>query len=470
MSRTADPASAPDPRGPDPRGPDPRGPDLRGVARLTRRAALGLPLALTGCGLWHDWFGTIKPPIPGVRVPVLRARNALEIGNNPPKVVLPPPVANAAWPQPGGNPAHDMGHLAARPALAEVWKTDIGAGGGYRQKLLAQPVVADGMVFTMDAAGAVRAFDLASGQPRWRARTRGRHIRSTNVGGGIGVADGVLYAANGLGELVALDAAHGTFRWRSNFGAPARSGPTIVAGRVFLTTIEDRLLALDAKDGQQLWSYQATNATTAMLGEPAPAYADGLVVAGFASGEIATLRAESGSVVWTDTLAAPARGGTLLDIASIRGMPAIGGGRVFAIGMGGLAVGIDLPSGRRLWEHAVAGEDGPWVAGEWVFLVTLDQIVTAIRASDGAVAWATQLPRWKNEKDRSDPLTWFGPVLATDRLVVTGTSGEALAISPYTGAIIGRQKLPGGAAPVPPVLAGGTLLLLSDDGRLMALR
>lgn len=440
------------------------------LARLSRRAALTLPLALSGCGLWHDWFGTIKHPLPGTREPVLTARNALAIGATPPPVVLPPPVANADWPQPGGNPAHDMGQLAARPTLAQVWETDIGAGGGYRQKLLASPVVADGIVYTMDARARVRAFDLATGTPRWRAETRGKHVRSTNVGGGLGIADGVLYAATGLGELVALDAAHGTERWGTDLGAPARSGPTVVAGRAFVTTIDDQVRALDTAHGQALWSYQASNAVTALLGEPAPAYADGLVVAGFASGEIATLRADTGNVVWTDTLYAPAIGGTLPGIASIRGLPAIANGRVVAIGMGGLAVGIDLPSGRRLWSHAVAGEDSPWVAGDWAFLVTLDQIIAAIRIDDGTVAWATQLPRWKNAKERSNPLTWFGPLLAADRLVVTGTSGEALAISPYTGAILGRQKLPGAAAPVQPILAHGTLLLLSEDGRLIALR
>ena len=76
---------------------------------------------------------------------------------------------------------------------------------------------------------------------------------------------------------------------------------------MFVTTIEDRLLALATDDGRQLWTHQAANATTSMLGRPAPAYADGLVVAGFGSGELAALRAESGSVVWTDTLAAAVR-------------------------------------------------------------------------------------------------------------------------------------------------------------------
>ncbi|MEO8714610.1 MAG: PQQ-binding-like beta-propeller repeat protein, partial [Acetobacteraceae bacterium] len=342
-------------------------------------------------------------------------------------------------------------------------------GGGYRQKILAQPVVAEGVVYTMDSAAEVSALELASGRVLWRTRTRGKKDRSTNIGGGMGLADGVLYAVNGLGAALALNPKNGEVRWRVGIEAPGRSPPTIAAGRVFLTTLDDRLLALDAADGRELWKYQAQNATTALLGEPAAAFAEGLIVAGFSSGELTALRADGGSVVWTDTLAAVGPG-TLADIASIRGNPVISNGRVFAVGMGGITLALDLHAGRRLWERSVGGTDGAWIAGDWLFVLTLDQVMAALHAADGRVGWASPMPAFKNPKDQSGPLTWFGPILAGDRLVVAGTSGEALAVSPFTGAILGRQKLPAAAAPVQPAVADGTVLLVAEDGRLMALR
>ena len=439
---------------------------------LSRRAALALPLALPlgGCGLWGRWFGETKVPIPGKREPVLAVSNILAVEQGAPKVVLPPPVRNAAWPQAGGNPAHLMGHLEARAALEEAWEAPIGNGGGYREKVLAQPVVENGVVYTMDSRARVAAFELAGGRVRWRFDTKSDDNRSTNIGGGVGIAGGVLYAVNGLGDVVAIDPAKGTQKWRVYIGAPGRSGPTIVEGRLFVTSIQDMVHALDIADGRQLWSYQAANATTAMLGEPAPAYADGLVVAGFASGELTALRADTGTVVWTDNLQASGAGGGLLDIYSIRGLPAISGSRVFAIGMGGLAVSNDLHSGRRLWQHSISGLDSPWVAGDWVFVVTLEQELAAIHADDGRVAWSRQLPRWENPNVQKKPITWFGPLLAGDRLIVAGTSEAALALSPYSGEILGLQKLPGVAAPLQPVIADGTLLLIAEDGRLIALR
>ena len=190
-----------------------RGGPSSGV-RLARRTALLAPLALGGCSLWDDWFSTKKTPLAGKRESVLSGRGGLNVDDGVPKVVLPPAVPNASWPQAGGNPTHYMGHLAAGDRLAEAWRTDIGAGGGYRRKIMAQPVAANGVVYVMDSDAVVSAFDIAGGGRVWRFDTKKDDDDSTNIGGGLAVDQGTLYAVNGLAEVVALDAAKGTVRWR----------------------------------------------------------------------------------------------------------------------------------------------------------------------------------------------------------------------------------------------------------------
>jgi outer membrane protein assembly factor BamB len=206
-----------------------------------------------------------------------------------------------------------------------------------------------------------------------------------------------------------------------------------------------------------------------MLGQPAPAYAEGLVVAGFGSGELAALRADSGGVAWSDALSAASTTAGIADLSAIRGLPVVSNGRVFAIGLGGLFLSLDLRSGRRLWEREVAGEDSIWAAGDWLFVVSLGQEIAAVSADDGRVAWVSELPAWENEQKQEDSIEWFGPLLAGDRLIVAGTNNLALAVSPYTGETLGRQRL-SGAASLGPILAGGTVFIITDDGRLLALR
>ena len=446
-----------------------RGAAARGLF-LTRRMAVLAPLAaLTGCDTWGNLFGAKKVILPGKRESLLTGQGELKTDEGVGKVTLPPAVRNAAWPQDGGNPAHLMGHLEAAERLSEVWSSSIGDGGGYRAKILAHPVSANGMVYTMDSSGLVSAFDLARGDRHWRFDTVLDEDRSTNIGGGLAFDGGTLYAVNGLAELVALDAAKGTVRWRTKTGTPARSSPTVADGRLFLTTIDDRLLAYATADGRSLWSYQGTQAATAYLGQPAPAYAEGFVIAGFGSGELAAVRADTGTIVWTDSLAAARAAGSVAEFSSIRGLVTVVRDAVYSISVGRLMVANDLHSGRRLWERDASGEDSPWVADDWIFVVTLNQQAAAISRVDGRVAWVTDLPRWEDPDKRKDQITWFGPVLVSDRLVVAGTNEVALAISPYTGKILGQQSLSDGAA-LGPVVAQGTVLITCDDGRLLALR
>lgn len=438
--------------------------------RLSRRAALLLPLAATGCSLFDGWFGDKKNPLPGKRVDILAATRGAVVDNPPGRpVTLPAPVVNADWPQAGGVPSHVMGHLKVRDTLAEAWTAPIGAGGGYRRKITAMPVISGGHVYAMDSDAVVTAHDVRTGGERWRFATQNENDDSTNVGGGIALDGNTLYAVNGLAEVMALDAATGKPRWRKNLPTSARAAPTVADGRLYVPTLDDQLFALLAADGSRVWNYQASAAETSVLGLPSPAFADGLLVAGFGSGDLACLRAGSGSVSWTDSLASVRGRSALIDISAIRGMPVIAEGRVYAIGLGGLLVSLDLRSGRRLWERDIGSGQTPWVAGNWMFVLSSDQQVMAINRDDGAIAWVTQLPRWEDEKQQDDPIRWVGPALAGDRLVLASSNKQAAAVSPYTGKILGTLPI-SGAASVAPVVADETVFLMTDDGSLLALR
>ena len=443
---------------------------MRSTARrLPRRAVLLAPMALGGCGLWDTWFGESKVPLPGTRIAVGNPRRGLEVDAKDARVTLPPPVTNVDWPQAGGNPSHAMGHLQVGESLRMAWRADIGEGGGYRRKITAQPVIAGGRVFTMDSDAVVTGYDVTNGGRIWRVDTQAKGDRSSNVGGGISVDGDTLYAGTGRAEVLAMEVATGKIRWRKAVSTPVRAAPTIADGRAFVLTLDNQLQALAIDDGRRLWSFQATQVDTGVLGLPAPAYADGLVVAGFASGDLVALRASTGSVAWSDSLAAARGRNSLLDLSAVRGLPVLSEGRVYAGSLGRLVLSLDLRVGRRLWERDVATGDTLWLAGDWLFLLDTGGQLAAVRKADGQVAWVTQLPQFEDEKKKADPIRWIGPVLAGDRLILGSSNSLAMAVSPYTGDILGQQKLPG-AMSVAPSVAGGTVYVITDEANLVALR
>jgi outer membrane protein assembly factor BamB len=206
-----------------------------------------------------------------------------------------------------------------------------------------------------------------------------------------------------------------------------------------------------------------------MLRVGTPAVAQETVVVGFSSGELNALRAENGRTVWSDALARTGRSTAMAALSDIDASPVIDRGRVYAIGHGGRMAALELATGQRVWERNFAGTSTPWVAGEFVFVVTLEGEVVCLTRGDGKVRWVYRLKQFKNAKKKSDPIKWSGPVLASERLLVAGSNKTLVTISPYTGKEISTVELSSPAF-LPPIVANNMAYLLTDDGKLTAYR
>jgi len=438
---------------------------------LARRAALlGAAGLLAGCDTLDGLLGTRKERLPGERRSVLRADPALvaDPGLEGRAVELPPPNAPTEWPMAGGPSNHAPGHLAWSERPAQAWRTSIGSGSGYRQRLTAGPIIANGTVFTVDAFGQVSAFALADGGRRWRTDTSRENESAGALGGGAAFADGVLYVATGLAEVLALSAEDGSIRWRASTGTPARGAPSVSGGRIFVATTQNQLIALSIEDGRRLWTHRAQAIATLALGLPAPAVEGESVVAGFGTGELTALRAADGRQIWAETLGGA---GTifLADIAGITGLPVIDRGRVFAMGLANTTIAVDLRSGRRLWERAFGGENGMASAGDWVFAVTRGGDAVALGREDGRIRWVTELDPAPASGRRGEAARFGAPIVAGGRIVVPSSRGELLLLDPSDGTIGGRVSLSEGVT-LPAASVDGTLVLLGDGGTLMAVR
>ena len=160
-----------------------------------------------------------------------------------------------------------------------------------------------------------------------------------------------------------------------------------------------------------------------VFGTATPAFSQSTVVAGFSSGELTAYRYENGQPVWQDALSRTGVSTVVGTISDIDADPVIDQGRVFAIGQGGRMVAVELITGQRAWEINIAGISTPWVAGDWVFVVTDDAKLVAIARNTGKIRWINQLPAWLKMKAKRGPISYVGPVLAGDRLIVAGSNG-----------------------------------------------
>ncbi|HTE38854.1 MAG TPA: PQQ-binding-like beta-propeller repeat protein [Reyranella sp.] len=431
-------------------------------------ATLLLALSLTGC----DIFDKKKPPLTGERIAVFSDRRDVEPDKETAstQVTLPAPVVNDSWPQSGGFANYAMQHLAIGDSPQVVWTADVGSGSSSSRILTTPPVVADGKVFAKDAESTVSAYTADTGQRIWSVTLKPEKARDTNeFGGGLAWFGGKLFVTTGFAEVFCLDANTGTEVWTSMVSAPIRGAPLVFGDRVFTISIDNKLHAMAAVDGSDLWNFSALQEVAGYIGGNSPAGSGDMIVAPFTSGELVGLRLDNGRPVWNESLVGPRREARAFgNLADIRGRPVIDRGTVLAMGTAGTLTAIDLRSGQRQWERNIGGNQTPWVAGRFVFVVTGSADVAALERDTGKVKWVTPLSQYQDESRRK-PMIWGGPVLASDRLLVGGSTGEMLSLSPYTGEIIGKLDM---RSPLrlAPVVANRMVFVLTDSGRLIALR
>jgi outer membrane protein assembly factor BamB len=439
------------------------------MSRTALLVAIGL--ALPGCDTLDRAFGApLKTPLPGERRSMVRADERVQADPRLAGVEVSIPEARAldAWPQPGGTPQRALNNIAVA-GIGVAWTVGIGTGESRDGMITSGPIVADDRVYTIDSRSMLTVVDAGSGARLWQLNLAPEGSRSSAGGGGIAVVGGTIYAATGQAQVVALEAERGREIWRVGVSAPLRSGPTVVGNRVFAISVDNQLHAFDTATGRRLWSQAGIAENAGLFGASSPAAEANTVVAAFSSGELFALRAESGSFVWTDSLAGSQRSDALSLLSDVRGLPVIDRGTLFAIGHGGRMAAIDLRSGARIWEQTIGSVNTPWLAGDHLFVTTLDAEIAAVRRRDGRVQWVTPLEQFTDPQRRRGRIVWTGPALVGGRLLVFNSESQALTLSPANGQIQERLRLPGPVT-LPPAIARGTIYVVTDDARLVALR
>jgi outer membrane protein assembly factor BamB len=396
----------------------------------------------------------------------LQKDSSVELG----PIVLPPAYINPVWPQPDGYPTHTLQHTQASGNLDVLWTGSFGNGSDNDSRLNARPVVSDGVVYMLDASGELSAVDAETGDLRWSVEFEGPSKRDQmSFGGGLTFDNGRIYAHAGYNYFVALDARTGSEIWRTEMQMPFHGAPTVVADRVFVSSDDNELLSIDADTGVVQWNYQGILENARLLTAPSPAVLGDVIVAPFASGELVALNAQNGNPIWSDSLTRSSTLTAMSEINDIAGSPVIFEGVVYAMSHSGIMVAIDIRSGERLWSVPAGGLHTPWVVGDFLYAVTNESEVICVDRHTGAIHWITQLPNFENEQNHEKRIAWSGPIMASGRVFLASSAGDAVIINAYDGVVMREFDLRDNVF-VAPVIANETIYIVTDEARIIALR
>jgi len=439
-----------------------------------RVAALLIAAALGGCGAVADLnpFGVKDQKLLGDRETVFATNEEMVSPDAMRPASVGPARANADWPQPGGNARNAPGHLAFDGGGARAWRAQVGGTslsglsvtrGSLR--ISARPVVAGDRVFVYAPNGTVTALSASSGGRVWRTSLQPEKERDAAAGGGVTVDGGRVFVATGYGELAALSASNGAIIWRSELDTPARGAPTAGAGKVFVVSQKHVVFALDQEDGSQAFTYRGIPEQAGLLAASSPAVADDKVVIPYSSGEVMAFSVETGEPVWQEFVTRSMRTLAVSGLTDVSGSPVIDDGMVYATGVAGRTVAVQLASGATRWERNIGSAHTPVVSGDTVFLVDLGDRMVALDRASGETLWMTELPKPRKRRDEN----YAGPVLAGGALYAISNDGRLAKVDPVTGELLSDRTI-GSSAYSAPIVAAGQMIIVSDAGEITALR
>ncbi|WP_369247332.1 PQQ-binding-like beta-propeller repeat protein [Streptomyces sp. R41] len=389
--------------------------------------------------------GAQVPIGPGPRVADARAA----------AVKAPPPEAGlaASWSRPrAGVNGADPAPTVAPPPPAE-------SASGWRpwrfrmsNDVWGRPSVADDLVYVTSFE--VHALDVATGRRRFKTR---------DVAWSMAVADGRIHASDGP-TLFALDAREGGDLWRLSTDAWVYSLKAD-RGTVVTGTRGGGVQAWEASNGQKLW--EITGAQTDFESpEAGPAVHDGTVYV-WKDARLRALEARTGEERWSYPIG---------DAASCGGVPVrltqAPDGYVY-VSAGTRVLAVDVASGHVRWHFEAPAVflcpptfvPGPAVTGGGVYLADYLGTVYALDATDGRDRW-----RIATESRAS-----IEPVLVAAGHVHVGSGKGLYTLDAVTGTPKWRFQAGGDLVGAPAVAEGRIhfgstdhllYTLKADDGRL----
>lgn len=451
---------------------------ISAVSRSVLCSLLAVSL-LGGCSYMPSWMGGSKkdqPKLAGERISVLPGGATVQIDEavKDKPVTVPGAIENGEWPQHTGIFSASGSNFTLKGSLDSVQTASAGEGEAYENALVIRPVVgitpSGTLVFAVDAAGHVSAHDAADIDKKvWSIDGLAEDDEPPIMGGGLAFSEGKLYAASGRGVVAAFDGATGKSLWRKMLRVPLRSAPRVAGDKLFLITLDSQVFVLNTANGETLWNQRGIGETTELMQTVSPTVAGDRVVVPYASGDLYALSVADGRELWAESLVPDVRRQTSAFFAGIGGDPVVDGTAVFAVSSGGQLGVFYLPNGQRIWNKPVGSSNTPWVAGDYMYLLSTDNTLICFLKYDGRVRWSTKLASYENEEDKKHPINWRGPVMVNGQLAVVSSNGQLLLVSAADGAITATKSVPDDVYTAP-VVAAGRMYLMGKNAELISVQ
>ena len=366
---------------------------------------------------------------------------------------------NKEWPGSFVNVAHNYAPLVFSMKMEPIWNASLDFEDSPTIVSAATPVVGNGILFCMDAAGVVYAFSEQNGQRLWRTSSTIAG-KDGQTGGCLAYYEDKLIVSTSFAECMALNAHNGKTLWRIKLSAPAKGDALSISDdKIFVLSENSTLTAIDVNNGRTLWLHSGILADAKYLGSSGAVVDKNVVYVTYPSGEIFALSADNGRVIWDSMISKF----SLMDSSKVylhpRACPVITDDILYVSAANGKTIAIDVHNGQQIWSYDAGSFQTPIVTGNSIFIINDDGEMVCLNRLTGNKRWSISLDKEHN----------IHYTLLTNRGILAAFSnGVIKLISPMNGAVLRNLPSVSDKIALNPIIVNQRLFIQTVSGQIVA--
>ena len=280
-------------------------------------------------------------------------------------------------------------------------------------------------LFFADSEGTLSSISLKSGEKEWS-------IELNFLASGTAAGFGILVVADVDGNVIALDQKDGSQLWSTNVKGEILSKSVIDTQIVVVKSGSGELIGLNRVTGEIEWSYRSKLPPLTVRGSSSPVLSDDKIFVSFDNGRLGVFDINSGFPLWDGAISYASGTSELDNLIDGDSSPVIEGGLVYTTNYQGNLNIFDIAQKRSVWTSETSSFYSPVIMRGLLIVAEANSTIKSFSLSSLEESWLNE--DYLN-RGLSNPVSYKGS------LIVGDFEGYIHVIDPLNGKTIGRKKL-----------------------------
>lgn len=280
-------------------------------------------------------------------------------------------------------------------------------------------------LFFADSEGTLSSIAINNGETVWSTELN-------FLASGTAAGFGIVVVADVDGNVIALDQKDGAQLWSTNVKGEILSKSVIDTKIVVVKSGSGELIGLNRVSGEIEWSYRSKLPPLTVRGSSSPVLSDDKVFVSFDNGRLGVFDINSGFPLWDGAISYVSGTSELANLIDGDSSPVIEGGLVYTTNYQGNLNIFDIAQKRSVWTNEISSFYSPIIMRGLLIVAEADSTMKSFSLASLEESWINE--DYLN-RELSNPVSYKGS------LIVGDFEGYIHIIDPLNGKTIGRKKL-----------------------------